>query len=108
MTEITQAALDRAEDLWKAEPVEDRNPILCAFARYIMAVDAMARKVRSAHSSLDWGEVQRVIKSFILPDPADPLDEILGGMGYGPLARVELYAELAKRGLAVGPIKGDG
>lgn len=79
---------------------DEPTPQLYALALYI---DGVSEAVKSAinacgHDAIRKAQIRGSLARFMLPDPVDPLEEILGRV-----TAKQLRAELDKRGLTIAP-----
>lgn len=74
-----------------------------AFALYIDEVDRVARLALDRKTPTD--VIIENLRSLMLPDPVDPLEEVCEALGLGlsKTAADELRAELDKRGFTIAP-----
>lgn len=97
MTEISEAAKAKAEELMRHQMGREHN----AFARFIQQVSDAAKVVAKEISKSPDGNVNYLaderLAPFILPEPVDPLAEAISLS----ITADDLREELAKRGYKI-------
>lgn len=107
-----EATLNGKSGKWRPDEFErpGYSSSLYAFRKYIKHVSEVAAKAMDAISNDEFHAAEDLLHALILPEPVDHVKEAWAAMFNSTSggSKLEAFqAELAARGLAIVPVKGD-